>query len=104
MRAASPLAPLIAALLLIAIPIRHVAVERVAWQPPMEGTADDLAVVATDATLDKAGCGRLATMGHDGLARAVDRGVLFVARHDQISGFRRLVRHRLLPHVMHLLP
>jgi L-aminopeptidase/D-esterase-like protein len=35
------------------------------------GTATTLAVVATDVTLDKAGCGRLATMGHDGLARAV---------------------------------
>jgi len=28
-------------------------------------------VVATDATLDKAGCGRLAAMGHDGLARTL---------------------------------
>jgi L-aminopeptidase/D-esterase-like protein len=27
--------------------------------------------VATDAALDKAGCRRLATMGHDGLARAL---------------------------------
>jgi L-aminopeptidase/D-esterase-like protein len=35
------------------------------------GTATTLAVVATDVTLDKAGCGRLATMGHDGLARAI---------------------------------
>jgi L-aminopeptidase/D-esterase-like protein len=38
---------------------------------PRLGTATTLAVVATDVTLDKAGCGRLATMGHDGLARAV---------------------------------
>jgi L-aminopeptidase/D-esterase-like protein len=38
---------------------------------PRLGTATTLAVVATDATLDKAGCGRLATMGHDGLARAL---------------------------------
>jgi len=38
---------------------------------PTLGTATTLAVVATDITLDKAGCGRLATMGHDGLARAV---------------------------------
>ena len=37
----------------------------------MPGTATTLAVVATDATLDKAGCGRLAAMGHDGLARAI---------------------------------
>jgi L-aminopeptidase/D-esterase-like protein len=35
------------------------------------GTATTLAVVATDVTLDKAGCGRLAAMGHDGLARAL---------------------------------
>ena len=35
------------------------------------GTATTLAVVATDATLDKAGCARLAAMGHDGLARAL---------------------------------
>jgi L-aminopeptidase/D-esterase-like protein len=38
---------------------------------PRLGTATTLAVVATDATLDKAGCARLAAMGHDGLARAV---------------------------------
>ncbi|MCW0213866.1 MAG: P1 family peptidase [Pseudonocardia sp.] len=38
---------------------------------PRVGTATSLIVLATDATLDKAGCGRLATMGHDGLARAV---------------------------------
>lgn len=44
---------------------------RAAPGAPTPGTATTLAVVATDATLDKAGCGRLATMGHDGLARAV---------------------------------
>jgi len=44
---------------------------RAAPRPPALGTATTLAVVATDVTLDKAGCGRLATMGHDGLARAV---------------------------------
>jgi L-aminopeptidase/D-esterase-like protein len=38
---------------------------------PRLGTATTLAVVATDATLDKAGCARLAAMGHDGLARAL---------------------------------
>lgn len=38
---------------------------------PGPGTATTLAVVATDLTLDKAGCARLATMGHDGLARAL---------------------------------
>jgi L-aminopeptidase/D-esterase-like protein len=38
---------------------------------PRLGTATTLAVVATDATLDKAGCARLATMGHDALARAL---------------------------------
>lgn len=44
---------------------------RAAPKPPSVGTATTLAIVATDVTLDKAGCGRLATMGHDGLARAV---------------------------------
>jgi L-aminopeptidase/D-esterase-like protein len=44
---------------------------RAAPRAPALGTATTLAVVATDVTLDKAGCGRLATMGHDGLARAV---------------------------------
>jgi L-aminopeptidase/D-esterase-like protein len=44
---------------------------RAARLAPALGTATTLAVVATDVTLDKAGCGRLATMGHDGLARAV---------------------------------
>jgi L-aminopeptidase/D-esterase-like protein len=39
--------------------------------PPAPGTATTLAVVATDLTLDKAGCARLAGMGHDGLARAL---------------------------------
>ncbi|WP_300017968.1 P1 family peptidase [Pseudonocardia sp.] len=47
------------------------AVLRAAPQAPSPGTATTLVVVATDITLDKAGCGRLATMGHDGLARAV---------------------------------
>ena len=35
------------------------------------GTATSLLVVATDATLDKVGCSRMATMAHDGLARAI---------------------------------
>ena len=35
------------------------------------GTATSLLLVATDATLDKAGCARMATMAHDGLARAI---------------------------------
>lgn len=35
------------------------------------GTATSLLLVATDATLDKAGCARMATMAHDGLTRAV---------------------------------
>ena len=38
---------------------------------PRLGTATTLAIVATDAALDKAGCARLAAMGHDGLARAL---------------------------------
>lgn len=40
--------------------------------PPAPGTATTLVVVATDLALGKAGCARLATMGHDGLARALD--------------------------------
>jgi L-aminopeptidase/D-esterase-like protein len=39
--------------------------------PPRLGTATTLAVVTTDVALDKAGCARLAGMGHDGLARAI---------------------------------
>jgi L-aminopeptidase/D-esterase-like protein len=39
--------------------------------PPDPGTATTLVVLATDITLDKAGCARLAGMGHDGLARAL---------------------------------
>ena len=35
------------------------------------GTATTIAVVATDAALDKAGCRRLAVAAHDGIARAV---------------------------------
>lgn len=35
------------------------------------GTATTLAVVATDATLDKAGCAKLAGVSHDGFARAL---------------------------------
>ncbi len=35
------------------------------------GMATTLAVVATDATLTKAGCRRLATVSHDGMARAL---------------------------------
>jgi L-aminopeptidase/D-esterase-like protein len=38
---------------------------------PAPGPATTLVVVATDVTLDKAGCTRLATMGHDGLTRAL---------------------------------
>ncbi|HVH21975.1 MAG TPA: P1 family peptidase [Pseudonocardia sp.] len=39
--------------------------------PPAPGTATTIGVLATDLTLDKAGCARLAAMGHDGLARAL---------------------------------
>jgi L-aminopeptidase/D-esterase-like protein len=39
--------------------------------PPRLATATTLAVVATDCAMDKAGCARLAAMGHDGLARAL---------------------------------
>lgn len=36
------------------------------------GTATTLAVIVTDLALTKAECARLATIGHDGLARAID--------------------------------
>ena len=36
------------------------------------GMATTIGVIATDAALTKAQCGRLATAGHDGLARAID--------------------------------
>ncbi|WP_214368849.1 P1 family peptidase [Pseudonocardia sp. H11422] len=42
-----------------------------ARRPRQVGMATTLGVVATDLTLDKAGCARLAGMGHDGLARAI---------------------------------
>jgi len=45
--------------------------ELYAAHAPSPGTATTLVVVATDATLDKAGCTRLATTAHDGLARAI---------------------------------
>jgi L-aminopeptidase/D-esterase-like protein len=38
---------------------------------PTADPATMLAVVATDLALDKAGCARLAAMGHDGLTRAI---------------------------------
>ncbi|MBB5694548.1 P1 family peptidase [Muricoccus pecuniae] len=41
--------------------------------PPMQaGMATTIGVVATDATLTKAQCGRLAGAAHDGLARTID--------------------------------
>lgn len=40
-------------------------------QPPAAGASTTIAVVATDARLDKAGCRRLAEAGQDGLALAV---------------------------------
>ena len=42
--------------------------------PPsvLPGAATTIGVIATDATLDKAQCARLATMSHDGLARCID--------------------------------
>jgi L-aminopeptidase/D-esterase-like protein len=39
--------------------------------PPPAGASTTIAVVATDAALDRAGCGRLADVAHDGLALAV---------------------------------
>jgi L-aminopeptidase/D-esterase-like protein len=40
-------------------------------EPPAAGANTTIAVVATDARLDKAGCRRLASLGQDGLALAV---------------------------------
>ncbi|MBT9255233.1 P1 family peptidase [Phycicoccus sp. MAQZ13P-2] len=40
-------------------------------EAPRPGRATTLAVVATDAALGKAGCRRLATVAHDGMARAL---------------------------------
>ncbi|OLT13365.1 hydrolase [Pseudonocardia sp. CNS-139] len=42
-----------------------------AAMPPALGSATTIGVVGTDVALDKAGCSRLATAGHDGLARAL---------------------------------
>ena len=39
--------------------------------PPPAGASTTIAVVATDAALDKAGCRRLAEVAHDGLALAI---------------------------------
>ncbi len=39
--------------------------------PARAATATTLGVIATDATLTKAGCAKLAGVGHDGLARAI---------------------------------
>ena len=40
--------------------------------PPTAGTATTLAVVATDATLTKAQCAKVAGIAHDGMARALN--------------------------------
>jgi L-aminopeptidase/D-esterase-like protein len=40
-------------------------------KPVVAGANTTIAVVATDAALDKSGCRRLAIMAHDGLARAI---------------------------------
>ena len=41
-------------------------------RPMLAGSNTTIGVIATDATLTKAQAGRLATMGHDGLARAIN--------------------------------
>lgn len=50
---------------------RHWARQQAEAEALRAGAATTLAVVATDATLDKAGCARLAGVGHDGFARAL---------------------------------
>ena len=47
------------------------AAEVFAEQPLRPGLATTIGVVATDATLDKARCRRVAALGHDGLSRAL---------------------------------
>lgn len=47
-------------------------IERVAERPRRFGEHTTLAVVATDAALDRAALSRVATMAHDGLARAIN--------------------------------
>ncbi|MEQ3550344.1 P1 family peptidase [Pseudonocardia nematodicida] len=51
--------------------VREAAAEAYARHVSPLGTATTLVVVGTDAALDKVGCSRLATMAHDGLARAI---------------------------------
>jgi L-aminopeptidase/D-esterase-like protein len=48
--------------------LRAAAAARLTLEP---GTATTLVVLGTDVAMDKAGCSRLAGMGHDGLARAL---------------------------------
>ncbi len=43
-----------------------------ALPPALGGTATTIGVVATDAKLDKAQCGKVAQMAHDGLARTIN--------------------------------
>ena len=50
---------------------RHWAERAAEAEALQAGTATTLAVVATDATLDKAGCAKLAGVSHDGFARAL---------------------------------
>lgn len=50
---------------------RHWAARAAEAEALRAGTATTLAVVATDATLDKSGCATLARVGHDGFARAL---------------------------------
>lgn len=45
---------------------------RLAAIPPRPAQATTIGVIATDATLTKAQCAKLAGIGHDGLARAID--------------------------------
>jgi len=45
--------------------------EQPAPAPPPAGGSTTLAVVATDAALDRVGCGRLALLAHDGIALAI---------------------------------
>ena len=50
---------------------RHWATQQAEMEALKAGMATTLAVVATDATLDKAGCATLARISHDGFARAL---------------------------------
>jgi putative pantetheine hydrolase len=72
---------------------------------PMRGLAPlatTLAVIATDVTLTKAGCAKLAGIAHDGMARAI-RPVHTMADGDTVFGLSTATRPAPDPITLHLL-